>query len=883
MTSALHDFQQFVNWLHIPARGASEDVRRFANIVLANFETVVTSSRQHSQRSTVLADLARRMLPTANPGSPAPNPAVVDGAWAWRNLQHLTVGPFRGFRNPEPFDLRKRIVMFYGPNGSGKTSLCEALEFALLGAVDEGDMKRIAADRYLSNVHERRFSAPTLIALDHGNQPIPVVADADAHRFCFVEKNRIDAFSRIAAKPAGQKTELIATLFGMDRFNDFVGHFNDSMDSQLTLLRLKQRELAARRAVLTQDIATVANEQATLQCLTQAENDYAASYKVGLSYADLLAELGTEQIPGRLQELELAINQPTPTIYGISSAVLVDAYQTADKAQAVVDDLAAQLTGRSSQVSFKDLYTAVLGLQEIAGDHCPACDTPLHGENHVFHDPYSKAATGLAVLKELSELQARYATALLNRNTASLALSGQFETLTQRVGAKVDSPTQLQRYLANPQVDQRRAWWKDAYQPDSSGKSLAQQAVDWAATLEAGDAVARQAVANRQLVIQERDGLNQARLNVATMIARRQQTVEAIAAARARIAVFDAANSALIQAASREDVDIARDSRIKSAYDQFLGYLRRYRSELPGTLMVGLNTLAMELYNDFNRNDLDADKLAALHLPVTGDGRIELAFRGAPTAKVDALHILSEGHVRCLGLAILLAKALSIHAPVIVFDDAVNAIDHEHREGIRETIFQGERFTSTQIIVTCHSNEFIKDIQNHVLPHQWEAYSFRNHNGNYHPRVQGNVSTQNYLENARAAVSQGNDRAALGFSRQALEMLTARVWAWLGRCNQGMLTLKIAGAGAEPALRNLCESLRAKLREATTFTHGEKDAVIEALNVILGIPEQSLVWHYLNKGTHEEANRDDFDSTVVESVVQTIESLNALQLRPVST
>lgn len=879
MTSALHDFQQFINWLHVPEQGTSEDVRRFGNMALANFATVAASSRQHSQRSSVLADLARRVLPTADPNPPAPNPAVVDGTWTWRNLRHLTVGPFRGFRNAEPFDLQKRIVMFYGPNGSGKTSLCEALEFALLGAVDEGEMKRIAADRYLSNVHEGRFAAPTLIASDPVGQPIHVVADADAHRFCFVEKNRIDAFSRIAAKPAGQKTELIATLFGMDRFNDFVSHFNDSMDGQLTLQGLKQRELATKRIALAQDIAAVANEDVTLQRLTQAENDYAASYTVGLSYAGLLAALGTSQAPGRLQELEVAINQATPTIYGVSSAAILGAYQVADAAQLVVDDLATKLTDRSSQVSFKDLYTAVLGLQTIAGSFCPACDTPLQGENHALHNPYIKATTGLSDLRELSELQALYATALSNRDAASLALSVQLATFAERVSAKVDSPTPLQRYLANPQVDQARAWWKEAYQPDSSGKSLAQQAVDWAATLEAGDAIAGQAVANRQLLIHERDRLNQARLHVTTMAANRQQTEEVIAAAKARIAAFDAANASLIQAASREAEDIARDSRIKTAYDQFLIHLRRYRSELPGTLMAGLNSLAMELYNDFNRNDLDADKLAALHLPVTGDGRIELAFRGVPTARIDALHILSEGHVRCLGLAILLAKGLSIQAPVIVFDDAINAIDHEHREGIRETIFQSERFAATQIIVTCHSNEFIKDIQNHVPPDQWTAYSFRHHDGNYHPRVQGNVSTQNYLANAHAAVDQGDDRAALGYSRQALEMLTAKVWAWLGRCDQGMLTLKIAGSGAEPALRNLCESLRAKLRVATTFTHGEKEAVIEALEAILGIPEQSLVWHYLNKGTHEEANRDDFDSRVVESVVRTLDSLNALQLR----
>lgn len=879
MTSALHDFQQFVNWLHAPAQRASEDVRRFGNIILANFATVAGSSRQHSQRSTVLADLARRMLPTADHGPPEPNPTMVDGTWAWRNLRHLTVGPFRGFRHSEPFDLQKRIVMFYGPNGSGKTSLCEALEYALLGAVDEGEMKRIAADRYLSNVHEECFTAPILIASDHGDQPIHVVADADAHRFCFVEKNRIDAFSRIAAKPAGQKTELIATLFGMDRFNDFVGHFNDSMDGQLTLQGLKQRELATKRAALAQDIATVANEQATLQRLTQAESDYAASYEVGLSYAGLLVALGTEQMPGRLQDLELAINQATSPIYGISSAAIVGAYQDADAAQLVVDDLATQLAGRSSQVSFKDLYTAVLGLQGVALDHCPACDTPLHGESHAFHDPYIKATTGLTDLRELSELQARQAIAITSRDTASRALEVQLATFAQRVGATIDSPTSVQRYLANPQVDQGRAWWKEGYEPDNSGKSLAQQAVDWAVTLEESDTIARQRIADRQLLIHERDRLNQASIRVATMAANRQQAVEVIAAARTRIAAFDTANTILIQAASREAENIARDGRIKTAYDQFLTYLRRYRAELPGTLMAGLNTVAMELYNEFNRNDLDADKLAALHLPVAGDGRIELTFRGAPMIRVDALHVLSEGHVRCLGLAILLAKGLSIQAPVIVFDDAINAIDHEHRKGIRETIFQGERFAFTQIIVTCHSNEFIKDIQNHVPTDQWMAYSFRHHDGNYHPRIRGNVSTQNYLENARAALNQGDDRTALGCSRQALEMLTARVWAWMGHCDQGMLTLKIAGAGAEPALRNLCESLRAKLRGATVFTHGEKAAVIEALESILGIPEQSLVWHYLNKGTHEEANRDDFDSSVVESVVQTLESLNALQLR----
>ncbi|WP_260513943.1 AAA family ATPase [Serratia fonticola] len=69
-------------------------------------------------------------------------------------MHHLSLGPFWSFRNSEEFDLTRRIVMFYGPNGSGKTSLCEAFEFALLGSVDEGVQKRIDATQYLRNIYE---------------------------------------------------------------------------------------------------------------------------------------------------------------------------------------------------------------------------------------------------------------------------------------------------------------------------------------------------------------------------------------------------------------------------------------------------------------------------------------------------------------------------------------------------------------------------------------------------------------------------------------------------------------------------------------------------------------------------------------------------------
>ncbi|WP_024692387.1 ATP-binding protein [Pseudomonas syringae] len=879
MTSALQDYHQFVRWIHAPENAASEDARRVANIVLQRFLEVAGTSRQRSQRSVFLISLMRQSLATTASTLPIIAPPPPGDGWQWHKLKHLTVGPFRGFRYPEPFDLHERITLFYGPNGSGKTSLCEALEFALLGAVDESGMKRIAVGRYLSNHHEGKYIPPALKAVTAQGLMIPVVADAEAYRFCFIEKNRIDAFSRIAAKPTVEKTELIAALFGMDQFNDFVGHFNDSMEGLLTLLPSKQVELTAKRGALGKDHETVANEAAAFANQAQVESAYAASLQPGLSYAGLLAAIGSEGNPGRLQQLDTQLNQPPAFIYGISGVELQQAYQAADAAHKVVVDVTAELAARTYDSSFQDLYNAVLGLQHVAGDHCPACDTPLAGEHRVVHNPYEKATAGLAGLQALKEIQGRHHLAIQARNAASESLRGRLLAFTQRVGATAESPHAVVRYLANPGVDPLRDWWTDGYRTDGSVPHLAQQAVTYAQQLEQQDAQSALANAERSKLIAERDLLNQARVDVGAHAMTRQRLTQAVQEAKKRIADFELDNAELIKAAADEAAAILRDRRINIAYDQFLVLLRSYRTQLPGTLMAGLNSLALELYNEFNVRDLDADKLAGLNLPVTGEGRIGLSFRGKPDVSVDALQILSEGHVRCLGLAILLAKALKIGAPVIVFDDAINAIDHEHRQGIRETIFESQRFAGTQLLVTCHSNEFMKDVQNRVLKEHWTSYVFRHHNGNYQPRVLGNVAPQTYLLNARAAIDRGDARTALAECRQGLEMLADKLWRWLGRFEMGALSLKIAGPGAEPNLRGVCDAMLSRLNKAPEFVHPDKPVVVQSLGLILGLPEQSLVWFYLNKGTHEEANKDDFDDALVEQIVGQLEALNALKLK----
>jgi hypothetical protein len=65
-----------------------------------------------------------------------------------------------------------------------------------------------------------------------------------------IEKNRLDDFARIAARTPGDQRQLIATLFGVDQFGEFVRGFNPNLDEKLNLFGAKSLALTARRTQL---------------------------------------------------------------------------------------------------------------------------------------------------------------------------------------------------------------------------------------------------------------------------------------------------------------------------------------------------------------------------------------------------------------------------------------------------------------------------------------------------------------------------------------------------------------------------------------------------------------------------------------------------------
>lgn len=104
-------------------------------------------------------------------------------------------------------------------------------------------------------------------------------------------------------------------------------------------------------------------------------------------------------------------------------------------------------------------------------------------------------------------------------------------------------------------------------------------------------------------------------------------------------------------------------------------------------------------------------------------------------------------------------------------------------------------------------------------------------------------------------------------------MLTQKVWRYLCKHGSGCLSLKHHAPNSPIGLRNLTEQLRKQLSLAN-FVHEDKQAVLSSLQTLLGVDGDSREWRYLNKGTHEENDREEFERVTVREIIDALSQLD---------
>ncbi|WP_441293489.1 AAA family ATPase [Chromobacterium haemolyticum] len=844
-----------------------DDVRRLAHLVLNHLQPLAEVGTARRGRSTRLAPLAVAQLAQmpVEYGGEDHEPEV---GQVIRRLQQLEVGPFRGFMRKETFDLRHNITLVYGAHGTGKSSFCEALEVAMLGSINEAQVKRVDQRIYCNNARLRRHVAPVL-SVRGADEAQAVLPDEAEYRFCFIEKNRLDDFARIAARTPGDQRQLIATLFGVDQFSEFVRGFNPSLDQDLMLVGVQASQLAQRRLQLSNSEQMIAAYPQKISAVEGLEHALAQRMCQGMAYqacVDWL--LGTPQQQGRLPFVQGQLDAVPPVVHEITRVQLQALLAEAYRVQGLWQESSDQLAARAGELSYAKLYEAVLALADGA-TACPACGTGLAA---VTQDPFIKARAGLEQLAQLAVLQQQEADLRTQLNEAVRALWDEMRRVVaaaanvcpaelQAAGLPLLPPSAAGNWLGVWVDGERHAW---------------NALLRITETIERFDAQAREVLTQRGALAQERDRLNQHRLEVERLRTMRMTADQELAAAHQTVTQFDDANRELIQAVAAEVPLVAHHQRIKAAYDSFLPKIQAYLAALPGVLLQGLGEQARRLYNAFNRADPPGDLLHALWLPVAENGKIEVEFVGEPGVRYDALIVFSEGHIKCLGLAILLAKNIAQGCPVVIFDDVVNAIDDDHRDGIWRTFFEDGLLDGKQVILTSHAEEFLHRIQQELGSRRAaviKRYKFLPHQGEHELQVDSDPPTKNYVLLAQQALEADEKREALRQVRPALESLTDRLWTWLGRRTDGRIELKLGGPRSPWELNNKCTKLRSAVDRVAAQHAGASD-VVAGLTRLLGVGAGSIEWGYLNSGVHDSQRDHEFDRATVRTIVESVTALD---------
>ena len=873
MSKSLVEFKRF---LTKSAPTLSEHEKKLANLILEGFDEIAAVGTSGGRRGKVLAKL---IVEKGDATLPALE-IVADEATANEGevvrLTKVEVEHFRGFSEKHTFEFKKPYTFVYGPNGTGKSSLCEALEYGLLGSIHEADSKRIPVSDYIRNATSRKSSQPVLYGDTAKEKGVAVKADPRSFEFCFIEKNRIDGFARVAANtPAAQQARL-AVLFGLEEFNGFATQFNESLDPYLDCVGKKGKDLADRakgiaghRAILEGLPVKAKAAETRGAALLVKHTDCKDLEEIKVALTGLEGNGGKQKANnteiGRLQNLKTAADPGTDGILADAEGLL-----RLIKEKVESEEFLGQY---KNQLSLRDLYGAILGNRERFGNECPACASELYrdGRLAVPVDPYGNAVEKLKQFDAALRAESRI------KEIQGIINLGWWDLLSKIV--KLPASAAAVGFVGALEVGSFSAEASDS--KDAAGIDTFLRAVpakrELLQALKDATTTHNEKIEQSKATIKKLEDDNLAISEYLVEIV----TISTLVTANAKsetdatqaIEKFKRENEELIKEAEAEKPEVARNLRYSIAYDSFRAKLLAYNAELPLALAADLDEKTLKFYNEINKNDHPSDSLKSLRLPTAAGEKIAIEFENGD--RCDALQVLSEGHIRCLGLAILLAKITRDCLPFLIFDDVVNSIDDEHRGAIIDLILNPEEVGNRQLIVTTHGEDFVKRLENAVPMKKYKDTVTRI--DFLVPFAAKTISVKldsprHYLTVAVKSYEEGRTRDSLSYVRKSFEEELNCLWKKIANKKlSAQISVGMRGPG-DPDLMSLATGLHQFLdrKDVTVF----KEAVPH-LGEILGYGEtHKIEWNYLNKGTHEEDRAEEFDAAVVRRMLETVMKLD---------
>lgn len=193
----------------------------------------------------------------------------------------------------------------------------------------------------------------------------------------------------------------------------------------------------------------------------------------------------------------------------------------------------------------------------------------------------------------------------------------------------------------------------------------------------------------------------------------------------------------------------------------FSVYQRRQKAHLDAVLRK-ISGKTADLYGRLH----PGEGLGGVAIEIWSEKGVELAVDFHGSHQRPPHGVLSESHLNSLAIALFLAMAETFNSRLgfVVLDDVVNSFDEAHRASLAELLARG--FGHRQLIVLTHDHLFYKRLV--MLAQDWNRLEFTSCDFAEGPRRSG-YSTVELSDAARRRLDDGDLQGAAAKARRALE------------------------------------------------------------------------------------------------------------------
>ncbi|MFC0213208.1 AAA family ATPase [Paenibacillus chartarius] len=604
-------------------------------------------------------------------------------------------------------DLKKNI--FFAPNGGGKTSLCEAFEYKLTGSIKEAVRRGVSLKEYIKRDSHKESIVIKFVDDDSTRDKFTESDNLFFHK-CFIEKNRLQEFVLMGSKDTGTKEkDVIAVILGLQELDDLVSSF--VQPASFKLASLKRNQITQELSDLDKLNQTYHVQKALLENQQKNEREN-CSRLLGFESGEIDQNILDSEINalneklGLLQKDLIVLEESKTT--PVSPEKIIRYENLINRQLERLKELKEDFNDKALKVNYEQFYQVLSSLEKTDKliESCPACGTPI---SQVLSHPYTKARVELENLKDISKLQSNLKRVEKRVKSRCYSMCVNF-IKAYKENSKIISSNE---YNFEETVSQLR--------DILSGKDKDKELNFVISAMSKLHNSKKEIMSYFELVNEyhQKHDLSRSIAEKQSEINFTRKKVEALKLSRANIVRNEEALTKLKEnnSAYNEKVDKLKSKLINEnnfnqfldsvelAYKDFIKDLTLFKLEIESKQIHDIEQSVTNYYQNINKNDDDAEYITAVNFTLEGTSyKINVTLKDGTTRNSYAC--LSEGHLRSLGLSILLAVAEKNNVPFIIFDDVVNAIDSDHRANIIELLFNNDFLKKTQQIITTHDRLF---------------------------------------------------------------------------------------------------------------------------------------------------------------------------------